>query len=77
MLWIKIRTFHLSMINIISQTVPPGRYFVYVTITANGYGQFAKSYSYFDVTKGNYNQLKKTFTTYAYTGSYEDWNKTE
>lgn len=62
--------------NIISQKAPNGRYFVYVVITADGYGQFAHSYTYFNVSD-NYVQLSKTFTTNANTLSFEDWNKSE
>lgn len=63
----------------IANKVPIGRYFVFVVITASGYGQYAHSYTYFNVTdnSGDINVLTKTFTTHATTLSYEDWNRTE
>lgn len=56
-----------------------GRYFVYVIVTASGYGQYAYSYTYFDVTNnnGDINVMTKIFTTHAHTISFEDWNMTE
>jgi len=63
----------------IANNAPIGRYFVYVIITDSGYGQYAYSYTYFNVTdnNGDIDVLKKVFTTNATTLSYEDWNKTE
>lgn len=63
----------------IANRTPSGRYFVYVIVTASGYGQYSYSYSYFNVTdnNGDINEVKKVFTTNAYTGSFEDWNVTE
>ena len=62
-----------SKTGIMSEKVPPGRYLVFVQLNGNLY----YSYTYFDVTTGNYNQLKKAFTTNAITAQFEDWNKTE
>lgn len=59
------------------ENVDPGKYFVFVRLGNDPGVSFAYSYTNFELGAGSAAQLKKTFTTKAIPGSYEEWNKAE
>ena len=67
-----------TSVNVMSEKVPAGHYLAFVQRTNTGdYGRLAYSYTYFDVSENNYNEMKKVFTTHVIDGRFELWNQPE